>query len=464
MSFKSEKFHHAVHRWHFFAGLFVLPFLFLLSVSGLLMLITKPIEPWLDRDLFEVSSPITQQITQQGQTVSPSKMLAKVQTLNPDGKVKLYIAPKKVTESARFSVVAGSHSAHGGHGQPSTTVFVNPNNGEVLGSVDPAQSLYAQIKTFHGSLFLGDLGDALIEIAAGLAVLMIISGFYMAWPKARWRVLKARQESWRRLHRMMGLVVGLPLLLFLLSGLAWTNFWGGQLVQPWGSLPGTSFTAPKAEDTHQTMNQTGEHQVPWAMEHTHMPMSAEKHHQHTAVKETGELDLNSTIAKAKQLGFDNFRVHLPQSETAVWTISATTIAGDITNPLAERTVHLDRFSGEVLADLPFADYPKLGQAMATFVPFHQGDLGWWNWWLNIVLVLMVIGILFSGIFSWWKRRPKKSKRLAAPAAQPSASKLVIALMLLMALCFPLSALVLAAMILVDWLVLSRINSWQKWLK
>ncbi|EUC71070.1 hypothetical protein Y017_06870 [Alcanivorax sp. 97CO-5] len=45
-----------------------------------------------------------------------------------------------------------------------------------MGGQGPAASLYSRIKTFHGSFFIGSLGDALIEIAAGLAVLMIAPG------------------------------------------------------------------------------------------------------------------------------------------------------------------------------------------------------------------------------------------------------------------------------------------------
>jgi len=451
--FKSGKLYHGIHRWHFFAGMFVLPFLLLLSVSGLLMLITKPVEPLFNKALFEV--------TPSSQSVSAATMLTNVQAQNPHAKVTLYIAPKSDNESAQFSLAASSHA---GHSQPSKVVFVNPYNGNVLGSLDPTQSLYTLVKSFHGSLFLGNTGDMLIEVASGLGILMILSGFYMAWPSKKWRVANAakaltQRGYWLRVHKIIGLVVGIPLFVFLLSGLAWTNFWGGQLVQPWGSLSVTRYTAPEApikKHVHKSMNQQGVHQVPWAMEQTPMPVSGNK----TA----SEINLDSVTNIAKQHGFKNFRVRLPQTNTDVWTISATTIAGDITNPLAERTLHLDQFSGKVLADIPFASYPALGQAMATFVPFHQGDLGWWNWLLNVALVLMIIALLLAGVLMWWKRRPKSKNKLAPPAAQPNASKFVIAFMLLISLCFPLSALALVLMILIDWLVISRVKGLKARLK
>ena len=42
-------------RWHFYAALIVIPFLLLASVSGMLMLASKPIDTWLQRELRSVT-------------------------------------------------------------------------------------------------------------------------------------------------------------------------------------------------------------------------------------------------------------------------------------------------------------------------------------------------------------------------------------------------------------------------
>ena len=86
---------------------------------------------------------------------------------------------------------------------------------------------------------------------------------------------QTRQRSFNRaLYRRL---IALPLLFFLVSGLAWTNIWGGKIVQPWGSLPGTTYKARQAVETeqkterppvtdHASMNEAGLHRVPWAVE------------------------------------------------------------------------------------------------------------------------------------------------------------------------------------------------------
>lgn len=441
-------FYRALWRWHFYAGLLVMPFLLALSASGLMMLLSKPVDNWLIKDMTQVSG--------QGDAQPATTLLATVRESFPDARVKLYIPPSEPTQSAQFSLVAHHAGGHGGHGAPSTTAFVNPYNGEVLGTYDPGDSIYSAIKTFHGKLYLGDLGDSLIEIAAGLAILMVLSGIYLAFQRQSWRDMlpRARLSSrtdWRRLHGFIGLVLALPLLFFLLSGMSWTNIWGGKLVQAWSSVPSTSFVAPATETTHQSMNHEGMEHVPWTLEQTPMPQSDR------APDKPKALDLDQVAQMADEQGFDSFRVHLPADDTGVWTISATTMAGDLTNPLQERTLHLDRHSGEVLGDVRFADYPLMGKAMTAGIPLHQGDLGLWNLITNLVLCALVMLMIVGGTVMWWKRRPQKTRAIVPPPAHPAANKAVVALMLVVALLFPLSAAAIAVIIAVDLVLISRVE-------
>lgn len=446
---KDSSFYRSLWRWHFYAGLLVIPFLLALAGSGLLMLLSKPIDGLLQQDLTRVS--------EEGQHLPASTLLANVQEAFPQAHVKLYIPATDASHSAQFTLVphhAGGHS--GGHGVASITVYVNPYTNEVLGTLDPATTLYSAIKTFHGKLYLGDLGDTLIEITAGLTILMVLSGIYLALQRNGWRELipprtLASRNDWRRLHSSLGLLIAVPLVFFLLSGLSWTNVWGGKMVQAWSSVPGTSFVAPVDEETHESMNHEGMQHVPWALEQTPMPQSG------SAMTMPMELNLDQVSRIAKEQGFTNFRVHLPVDANGVWTITATTMAGDLTNPAEERTLHLDRHTGEALADIRFADYSLMGKAMSAGIPLHQGDLGLWNLLVNLLFCGLIILMIVGGITMWWKRRPQKTRGLAPPAAHPSANKAVVALMLVAALCFPLSAAAIAVIITIDLLLISRVE-------
>ncbi|MAX56080.1 MAG: peptidase [Alcanivoracaceae bacterium] len=440
-STRPGRFHAAVWRWHFLIGMLVIPFLFMLAGSGALMLLSKPLDNALNQKLL---------VVEPGENLVPASVLLQtVREAYPHAMVKLYLPPQQPDQAARFSLQSGHGGGHGGHGAPSTVAHLNPYTGELLGSMDPADSVYAMVKQWHGTLYLGRTGELLIEMAAGLAVLMIVTGLYLAWPNKGWRALiptrtLANRAAWRRWHLSLGWLIAVPLLFFLISGMAWTSIWGGKLVQPWGSLPGTRFELPESQPApamdHASMNEHGLHRVPWAVEQTPLPQGSSG---------PSPLDLDAVVKRAGEQGFEHFRVHFPQGgpqgERGVWTLSATTIAGDINNPLDERILHLNPGNGEILKQIRFADYPAMGKAMAASIPFHQGDLGPWNWWLNLLFVCLILALIVTGGMLWWKRQTRR----AAPSAPPKPALAVGTVMLLVALMFPLSALAMLVMIAVD---------------
>lgn len=48
------------------------------------------------------------------------------------------------------------------------------------------------------------------------------------------------------------------------------------------------------------------------------------------------------------------------------------------SPTADRTVHIDRYSGKILADIRFEDYNDFGKFMAAGAAIHMGTLGLWS--------------------------------------------------------------------------------------
>jgi uncharacterized iron-regulated membrane protein len=352
---------------------------------------------------------------------------------------------------------------HSSHAESTITVFVDPYSGRVLGELDPAHTLYAWANTLHASLFLGDVGDYLIEIAAGFGVLLTVSGLFLWWPRdSRWRdavlprVAFARRADWRNLHAGLGFWLAGALLFFLISGLTWTSIWGGKLTQAWNSFPAEK-SAPLADKTHGSLNRPPLDEVPWVLEQTPMPASGSLAGT-AGIAAGAAVDLDTVVALAKQQGFERFRVNIPRAADDVWTISAAAMAGDVADPRDERTVHVDRHSGHVLADVGFTDYSLPGKAMTLGVPLHQGSLGVWNIVINLCFCLAVIAMTVTGIVMWWLRRPVGGRGMAPPPlpSDLGAWKAAIATMFVLSLCFPLVAITIAAVIALDLLVIARI--------
>ncbi len=164
-------------------------------------------------------------------------------------------------------------------------------------------------------------------------------------------------------------------------------------------------------------------------------------------------------ALARAIGFDRqFRINLPQDATGVYTISADSMSGDTTDPTGDRTVHVDQYSGAILAKVGFADYGLAAQSMAVGIALHQGDMGLWNILVNTVFCAAIIFISISGVVMWWKRRPAGALRLAPPPLPVNLPlwKGAVFIALFLSLTFPLVGLTLLAAMALDLLLLSRI--------
>jgi uncharacterized iron-regulated membrane protein len=444
-----SRFYASAWRWHFYSGLYVVPFLIMLAITGLVMVYFTGFQSRLGALVHVVPEG---QI--QAATVQAKAALDHV----PGATLKEYIAPKATNLASWFVVT---------HDGVTDAVAVNPYSAAVLKVVDKENTVFAWAERIHGNLLMGDFGERFIEVAAGLGIVMIITGLYLFWPRrsARWSEALVPDWSatgrkwWKSLHTSLGFWLSVVLFLFLLTGMSWTGVWGAKLVQPWGSFPAAKWdNVPKSDATHASLNSAGLREVAWGLEQTPLPRSGSEAGS-LGVAADEPVNLDGVAALAKRLGFSGqFHINVPQDSAGVYTLSADTMSGDLENPFKDRTVHIDRYTGKVLAEAAFADYSLLAKAMAVGIALHQGDVGLWSALLNVAFCLSIIVLCVSGIVMWWVRRPKARRRLGAPAvaAQGSLWKSGAAVMVVTALAFPLAGGVLLAAVLLDWLVISRI--------
>lgn len=442
-------FHAVAWRWHFYAGLYVVPFLLMLAVTGAVMVFFTG---------FQTRLGFTVHVSPQAVALPVSQQADAVLALRSQATLREYIAPRAPDEASWFVVERDGLTE---------AVAVDPHTAQVLHLVDKQDTVFAWAERIHGTLLIGDVGDRLIEIAAGLGIVMIVTGLYLWWPRGatRWAQvlvpdLRLRGRLWwRSLHASVGFWISAVLFVFLLTGLSWTGVWGAQFAQPWGTFPATKWeAASQPEATHATLNTAGQKEVPWGLEQTPLPASGSSAGA-PGVPAGQPVNLDTVAALATQLGFSGqHHINLPQGETGVFTISADTMSGDLKNPTQDRTVHVDRYSGRVIAEAAFADYSLVAKGMAVGIALHQGDLGLWNATLNLLFCAATVFLCVSGIVMWWKRRPVRSWRLVAPPVPRDLPlwKGGALVMCVVALAFPLSGAVLLAVLLLDWLVFSRL--------
>ena len=418
-------------------------------------------------------------IQEQPTKTDSSAQLNAVNSAFPDATITQFIPSKTADIANRFSIQTDENKQ--------LFVTVNQYNAQVLGTIDRSNSVYATANKIHSTLLMGDLGDYLIEIAASLGVLLIVSGVYL-WipnsPVSRAGFLKLRIRSGRRvllrdLHANIAGILSVILFLFLLSGLSWTGIWGAKIVQAWNTFP-THYVwgaRPSSESpephTHADLNHGSEEEMPWNLELTPVPESSAKAHDHakmlqgdvhskhtSAVAMKNAVSIDSIVDLASNLGFSQYRVFLPQSESGVYTITANSMAGDITDPANDRTVHVDQYSGKVLMDVTWQDYSAVAKLVAMGVSLHQGDVGTVNKLLNALFCLSFIFVAVSGAIMWWIRRPSRRNSLGVPRRFKRDGVWTTGLitLILISLLFPLSGIAIAIIFALDYLILSRQNA------
>ncbi|GAB3479958.1 PepSY-associated TM helix domain-containing protein [Marinomonas epiphytica] len=434
--FGSKSFYMSVWRWHFFAGLYTVPFLLMLAITGLIMLYAPLLERAQHSELYFVDSA-------SGQSISYEEQYQLVQQAYPGSNVSRFYLPAAAEESTRFQVKTPDDTVQ---------VFVDPYQGEVLGELSISQSLYAWADDTHGTFMMGITGDRLIEVAASFTILLILTGVFLWWPEKGKSKLKAAttisrkgaRPFWRDLHSVIGVWAAVILLFFCISGLAWAGIWGGKLTQAWSTFPmEQSASSVSSTLTHEDLNVKGVKQIPWGLEQAPLPESV-------SLGPTSRT-LDNVIANAKAMGFTQFQVHFPKNEVGVYTATASTMGKDIKNAWDDRTVHFDRYSGAVLADVGFMDYNWFAKSMAAGIALHMGQFGLWNLIACTLFALSVILLCVSGVIMWWKRRPSAKFALSPPPMPKNLSrwKHAVWLLLPISLLFPLAAVAMVSVIVID---------------
>lgn len=426
-----------VWRWHFYAGLVVMPFLLILAVTGGIYLFNDEINDVVYHDLRFAPAV--------SKTSLPLSQLMDVALASyPDGHVTRIDTPREVGRTVEVFV-------NPAQGEP-VRVFVDPGTGTVLGSYVYTHTLVGFADKFHGSLMLGKFGDAIVEIAACWAVILILTGLYLWWPRAGLRIVgvllprvSARGRNfWKSMHATIGVWTALFILFLIVSGLPWASVWGGmfrEVINTAGvGYPGDYRTYGRIVSSSQSApldNPSGSR--PWTLEGSATPASQHHHHGAQSLasmpgKSSQPIDVDAVAAIVAKNGMtDPYRLTLPADATGVYTALRYP-----DQPEGQRTLYIDQYSGEVLKDVKFSDYGWAAKAVELGVQIHMGNyFGRAN---QFIMLIPCVGILFlavTGPYMWWLRRPKG--RFAAPktAGDLSLSSVLIGIILICAI-FPLA--------------------------
>ncbi|WP_322092474.1 PepSY-associated TM helix domain-containing protein [Paraburkholderia bannensis] len=463
-------------RWHFYAGLFVMPFLVVLAITGTIYCFQPQIEPLLYPHRLVVTP-------QDAPRLPADTLLARAQTSLPaDAKVIRAHIEANPARSAEFVFALANGSKE--------SVYLNPYSGEMLGTLDVDGRFMQVDRMLHRKLLLGKPGELLMELAACWTLVMIGTGVALWWPRstpgskgpslraALWpRLGVTGRPFWKSLHSVIGIWLAVGALAFVVSGLPWTGSWGKQFkalatrvnagaprgawggglplksalpgVQP-GAQPGAQTASPDRSEHagHDMSSMPGMvmddlplPNVPWAVGAMHVPQSPDAA-QHTPARFT----LDQVVASMRALGVESgYDIAVPATPTGVYTVSYFP-----SDPQNERTVYIDQYSGKVLKDIRYADYGAVSQVISYGTSLHMGRyFGLANQLICTAISLGLAALAVTGFVMWWLRRPTRtvgapSRERAAPPMRAWKTGLAV-----LAVIFPLMGATIVAVLVFD---------------
>jgi len=371
----SSRLYRRLWRWHFYAAFLVIPFVLLQGITGTMYL-------WQD-EWADWAHPELRFVQPQAIVASFDAQLAAAQALHPHAHATTMLVSDDPFRSTQ--VMFGGH--HGEGDALPVPVFVDPHTAQVVGELSGWQWMPGWTRKVHGGWPLGAAGSWLLELGACWAVVMMLTGLYLWWPRDRglFAALVPRTGQGARvlvkdLHGSVAVIFSAVILAFLITALPWTQFWGNQVLKP-------------------IQNAIGQPS----------PFGAAARAKSVVLPGVTAMSLDEAVQNARAAGVTGgLEIKLDGKAD-----SALSVRNRLARASRETAVAFDRYSRATLVKTTWADFPPIPRAVATGVDLHEGSFfGRANQWFNSLVALALVWMSATGFLSWWMRRPRG--RLGAP--------------------------------------------------
>lgn len=409
----------AMWRWHFFAGLIVLPVLALMAVTGALYLYKAEIERLVYHDYIVLKTT--------GPTLAPSRLVGAVEAATGDRVVQI-VRPADAKESWRLIVRPD--------GKSPITLFIDPHDAAILGRIRDG-GIMQTVKQLHSLALTGPIGNRLVEVVAGWAVLLVITGLYLRWPRAGNKALALRGRPggrlfWQDIHGSLGFLAAGVILFLAVTGMPWTDVWGGALRSVVAS---NDWGRPKAPV------------LPWAASTKDvLPWTLRAGGASSGT--SGDVGVDEVMRIAGRRGAGKgYSLILPPTRGAPYLVVTSVVAAQ-----DARAITIDAGSGAVVQDVDWRNFGPGAKTVEWGIATHQGQqYGEANRLLMLAGCMVLLALCATGPILWWKRR-RHGKLGPPPSAPPGAERKVAGLMVLLGALFPLTGLSMIVALSGEWLI------------
>jgi uncharacterized iron-regulated membrane protein len=298
---------------------------------------------------------------------------------------------------------------------------------------------------------MGEGGSFVVELAASWAIVMILTGLYLWWPRnARGlggvlypRIGQGAKKFWRDTHAVVGMWVSVFALFLLVSGLPWAMVWGNAFknVRAWTG------TAAISQDW--TVSSRDDHSM-----HAAHDAEAAAHQGH------GGASIDTIIANARALNLAApVIVTPPTARDPVWWIKS-----NAQNRPSREDVALAADTGAEIRRDTFGEKHIIDQIVGVGIAAHEGQLfAPLNQVLGVLTALGLITLCASAFVMWRRRAPEGVLGAPPPIPDARVGWGLAALIVVCGLLLPVLGISLLLIGAVEWGVLRRWPSARQWL-
>ncbi|MBS1029531.1 PepSY-associated TM helix domain-containing protein [Gluconobacter albidus] len=390
-----------VWRWHFFAGLFCLPFIVLLCLTGSIYLFKPQVDHWIDWRYDHLAGGATHS--------TPIQEVRAALDAVPGSHFLAYELPETASSAARVIVDRQGTAIR---------VYVDPTSCVVLKQAPEEDRFERIIFKLHGQLLLGNTGSITMEMVASWTIILIATGLYLWWPRhikglrgiLYPRITHKGRIRWRDLHAVTGMWISLFLVFFLISGLPWSFVWGHALSRVETQISRMT-TVPDWEiGVVSERNLVAGRQVSPPKMDTMPDMDMGSMTMSDSSLPDG---LNNVVMAASQLKLPApVLVTPPSTGETLWRVRSDT------QNRPERISAMVEAAGQIRSVQRFEDKGLMDRIIGYGVAAHEGQLfGRANQLLNFLVASGLLTMSVSALILWLRRKPPG--QLGAPLAVPN---------------------------------------------
>lgn len=359
---------------HLWLGLGSGLIVFIVALTGSLMVFEKEIDQFINPEFYSVTSIETSKKSLDYCTTVLEndyliQKISRISIFNDPSRTIIIVGKNKDKESQIFSM--------------------DPYTGKVLGTVLQRDRFFSIVLSLHRELLFGDIGEVITGISCLIFVFMLISGLILWWPKKVKNIKQRLSVKWsgsfKRInwdfHSTFGFYSFIILLIISLTGLVWSFDWfeKGVYFMADGSIKKVSLKVENPTKIDLKLDQKAFYQNIYNKTDSIFPY-----------KGNIQIRIPSDTINSIQVLKEHLEIDIPDQSSAVY---------------------FDRYTGKNIEIRPYSSFSTGDKVKRLVYPIHTGSVfGYPTKIIAFLVTLFALTLPITGLIIWLGRKKKYTEK------------------------------------------------------